>query len=575
MTGKKLVVIAFCLAVFCAVLYLGSVPGLPVDVSNPRSIEESIGIATLLPPVLAVVLAFLIKDVTLSLLAGFVAGAAMLAAVSRPSGIIEGVFLTFTDCCSRVLDTICDRDNCAVILLCLVIGGMVEVIRRSGGFEALARIMLKKIDTPKKANLVGELLGIIVFFDDYANSLIVGPLMRPVTDKLNVSREKLAYLVDSTAAPVTGIAIISSWVAVEVSVIEQGFAAAGISASGYNTFVQSIPYCFYCIFCLVFIFESSLMGREYGPMLAAERRARGGRPYRGGAAGGDAETEGNTAYDRQWQRIVTAIVPIVLLCTIALLSFYICGRKAAVQSGILPPDAGFNLKTIAAAFGAADTIYLVMESAVAGSAAAIILGCAFHLFQLKESVQYWLQGAATMLITAVILVLAWSLAGTVEELGTIYYVVSLISLNVPWWLIPSLIFMSCCVISFAAGSYGCMFIAMPMAIPIANAVIGRLSVPNETSYMLVCVASVITGGIFGDHCSPITDCTILSSLGAGCDNMDHVKTQMPYALTIAVVSVLCGTIPVALGLSVWMSLPFGFAILACVMRLAGKKPDAA
>ena len=180
-----------------------------VAAGDAESLGRSLGALSLLPPVLAVALAFILRDVVVSLAAGLFSGAALLSA-------LEGVGLggAFERSCAGLLVTVTDRGNAAVILLCLVIGGMVEVIRASGGFDALARAMTRKIDTPKKANLIGEALGVIVFFDDYANSLIVGPVLRPVTDKLRISREKLAYLVDSTAAPVTGIAVVSSWVAV-------------------------------------------------------------------------------------------------------------------------------------------------------------------------------------------------------------------------------------------------------------------------------------------------------------------------------------------------------------------------
>ncbi len=567
MRARRCAAVALLLAALAALLCAPLLTrGVTVG-DGPEALGRALGVLSLLPPVLAVALAFLLRDVMVSLLAGFVCGAGLLVSLSG-----GGVGAVFTRSCTTLLETVSDQSNCTVIVLCLVIGGMVEVIRSSGGFEALARTLTRRIDTPRKANLVGELLGVIVFFDDYANSLIVGPVMKPVTDKLLVSREKLAYLVDSTAAPVTGIAVVSSWVAVEVSVINEGFAAAGIPLGGYSTFLESIPYCFYCIFCLLFILESSLMGREYGPMLTAEIRARRGEPLRpGSAAAVGAESAAPT--DKQRLRIVTALLPIVLLCVVAFISFYTNGRAAAEAAGDVAPGAPFSLETVALSFGSADTIFLVTEASVLGSLVAIALGCVFRLFPLRDAVHYWLKGAAGLLPTAVILALAWSLSATVAELGTVYYVVDFISANVAWQLVPALIFLVCCVISFAAGSFGCLFIVMPMAIPIAAAVLTRAAVPHEHAFLLCCVASVLSGSIFGDHCSPITDCTILSSMGSGCDNLDHVRTQMPYALTVAAVSVLCGSLPVALGLSVWLALPLGCAALAVVLLLAGRNPD--
>ena len=556
------------LAVAVAVILSAQSLEKELTAGDPAQLGRALGAVSLLPPVLAVVLAFLLQDVVVALAAGLFSGAALLV---RLQG--DGIAAAFERSCSGILTTVTDAENAAVILLCLVIGGMVEVIRASGGFDALARAMTRKIDTPKKANLIGEALGVIVFFDDYANSLIVGPVLRPVTDKLRISREKLAYLVDSTAAPVTGIAVVSSWVAVEVSVINEGLAQIGSTLSGYSVFLQSIPYCFYCIFCLLFIFQSSLMGREYGPMLRAEMRARQGEVLRSGSMPEDEGDVKSPAADKQWQRIFTAVFPIVLLCAAAFISFYTKGREAAVSEGLISADAKFSLETLALAFGSADTIYLVMKASILGSLAAIFSGCIFGLFSAAEAVQAWLKGASTLLVTAVILALAWSLADMVTELGTVYFVVELISANVAWWLIPSLIFLVCCVVSFAAGSFGCMFIVMPMAIPIAFAVINGAGVPREHEFMLACIAAVLSGGIFGDHCSPVTDCTILSSLGSGCNNMDHVRTQMPYALTVAAVSVLCGLLPVALGLSVWPALLLGCAVMAAVLLIFGKSPE--
>jgi Na+/H+ antiporter NhaC len=569
MKARQITAAVIILVILVVVVFAPAIPGVREHANDPLALGRTLGVISLLPPLLAVLLAFLLKDVVVSLLAGFVSGVALL--ISLRGG---GVAATFTQSCTVILDTVSDRENCAIILLCIIIGGMIEVIRTSGGFEALAKALTKRINTPKKANLIAELLGLIVFFDDYANSLIVGPVMRPVTDKLKISRERLAFLVDSTAAPVTGIAIISSWVAVEVSVINEGFAIAGVEASGYTTFLQSIPFCFYCIFCLVLVFLTSLIGREYGPMLKAEIRARGGQTLRPGS---NVDEQLNVVQEsrnrKQGTLILTAVLPIVLLCVTAFITFFTDGRAAAIEAGEIAPDAAFSLETLAIAFGSADTIFLVMQASALGSVVAVVMGCIFRIFSLQDAVQAWLRGASSLVVTAVILTLAWSLSAVVEQLGTVYYVVDLISMNIPWQLVPSLIFLACCCIAFAAGSYGCMFIVMPMAIPIAFAVIERNMIPNEHTFLLVCIASVLSGGIFGDHCSPITDCTILSSMGSGCDNMDHVRTQMPYALTTAAVSVACGTLPSAFGLPAWVCLVVGIVVLFAIVRFLGKDPD--
>lgn len=572
MKTRKWLAVFLCLATLGLIFYLASASVEFSGIEDPGSLGSELGWISLVPPLLAVALAFLLKDVLLSLLVGFVSGVAMLVAIEG-AGLWRGAVLTFYESCRGIVETASDREKGAVLILCIFIGGMVEVIRSSGGFEALAKKLTKSVNTVRRANLMGELLGLFVFFDDYANSLIVGPVMQPITDKLKISREKLAYVVDSTAAPVTGIAIISSWVAVEVAVINEGFALAGIEMTGYSAFLGSIPYCFYCIFCLVFIFESSLLRREYGPMLHSEIRARGGETLRSGSKLIKEDSDKPRSTDKQRRRITVAVVPIIVLLVVSFFSFYISGRANAIADGSLSPDAPLNLSTITTAFGSSDTIFLVMAASGLAGVVAIVLGSAFKLFTFTEAQSAWVEGASSIMFTVFILVLAWSLSHVVGRLGTVYFVVDIISLNMPWWLVPTLIFLSCCVISFAVGSYGCMFIAMPMAIPIAQAVIEVGGVTNPDTFLLLCIASVLSGSIFGDHISPIADCTILSSLGAGCDNMDHVKTQLPYGMTVAAVSVLCGTLLSALGLSVWICLTIGFVVLAAVILVFGKNPD--
>ncbi|NCB33676.1 MAG: Na+/H+ antiporter NhaC family protein [Erysipelotrichia bacterium] len=571
MKKRKKAALFVCAAVLCVIVYLGFAPNASPSSSDPQVLGTALGFLSLVPPLLAVVLAFLLHDVIISLIAGFLSGVLLLLAC-MPGGMIinssAGISLIF----STILDIVTNRNNACIILLCLTIGGMVEVIRKSGGFTAVAKILLKHIDSPRKANLIGELLGIIVFFDDYANSLIVGPVMRPVTDKLNVSREKLAYIVDSTAAPVTGIAVISSWVAVEVAIINQGFAAAGVSGQGYATFLQSIPYCFYCILTLVFMFIRSLMDRDYGPMLDAERRARKGHPQCPDTMM-DAESQEKPASgNNNWKRIIVAIVPIIIFCLTAIISFYFDGRAALIYAGTITADAPFSMELLSLAFGSADTYYLVMIASAAASAAAILLSASFGISSLSDAINDWIHGASSLLNTVVILVLAWSLSSIVAKLGTVNYVVQAISLNIPYYLVPTLVFISCCVISFTVGSYGCIFIAMPMAIPLALTIMAQKPFLTS-SFLLACISSVLSGGIFGDHCSPITDCTILSSKGAGCDNMAHVKTQMPYALTTAAISVAAGTLPVGLGCPVWLCHIICIITIISVLQFFGRNPN--
>ena len=558
-----LLILAAVIAIACLGFASGSMPG----ADAPAALGASLGAMSLLPIILAVALAFATGDVILSLFTGYIGGMAMLAVVEGTSAsALPGAVLSRA--CRGIVVTASTWDNASVLILCVAVGGMVEVLRRTGGFAVLAGRLVRRINSPRKANIISQLFCTLFFFDDYANALISGPVLQTMTDKAGLSRARLSYIVDSTAAPVAGIAVVSSWVAVEVSVIDEGLALAGLGMSGFELFLHSIPYCFYCLFALAFMLLSSVMGREYGPMLTAEREAR--RARREKAA--DAEAENAPADKRDGRRVFVCVFSVALLLVTAMLSFYTSGRAEAVELGLIAPGAPFTLATVSTAVAQADTIFLVLRAALLCGLAAIALTKLLRLGSVGEGIKAWLHGAEALMPTIVILLLAWSLADVVKNLGTVYYVVEIISAGVPAFLVPSLIFVCCCLISFASGSYVCMFMVMPMAIPIASAVVGAENLSGDSSFLLLCVASVLSGSIFGDHCSPMTDCTVLAALGSGCNIMEHVRTQLPYAMTVAAVTIVFGTLLTALGVGVWLSLALGCAAMAALLLVIGKKP---
>lgn len=558
-----LLILAAVIAIACLGFASGSMPG----ADAPAALGASLGAMSLLPIILAVALAFATGDVILSLFTGYIGGMAMLAVVEGTSAsALPGAVLSRA--CRGIVATASAWDNASVLILCVAVGGMVEVLHCTGGFAVLAGRLVRRINSPRKANIISQLFCTLFFFDDYANALISGPVLQTMTDKAGLSRARLSYIVDSTAAPVAGIAVVSSWVAVEVSVIDEGLALAGLGMSGFELFLHSIPYCFYCLFALAFMLLSSVMGREYGPMLAAERAAR--RARRESSAEPDAE---NAPADKSdGRRVFVCVFSVALLLVTAMLSFYTSGRAEAVELGLIAPGAPFTLATVSTAVAQADTIFLVLRAALLCGLAAIALTKLLRLSSVGEGIKAWLHGAEALMPTIVILLLAWSLADVVKNLGTVYYVVEIISAGVPAFLVPSLIFVCCCLISFASGSYGCMFMVMPMAIPIASAVVGAENLSGDSSFLLLCVASVLSGSIFGDHCSPMTDCTVLAALGSGCNIMEHVRTQLPYAMTVAAVTIVFGTLLTALGMSVWLSLALGCAAMAALLLVIGKKP---
>ena len=560
----KIVAIVSIIAIIIAMLFKGNLS------TQSDELGRQLGILTLVPTILSVALAFICHDVLYSLLIGSLSGIIILT-LSLTSKISKMPLQFVTNAFDVVKTVLCDIENLQIVLLCLVVGGMVEVVRFSGGFEALAIKLTKKINTPRIAGLIASLLGCIIFFDDYANALIVGPIMKPITDRVKVSREKLSYIVDSTAAPVTGIAIISSWVAVEISAIEDGLKIVGSNLSGFYLFINSIPFCFYCLVCLSFIFLNSMIGRDFGPMLKAEIRARSGEPVSEESKrieqGKKIEFKDNLE-----KRIFVGVGSIVLLVLFAMVAFYVNGRHLAIAEGALNLNSPFNLNTIMTSISYADTINLVTLSAFIGSIFAIVFGCAFKLFNLKGAIKSWIIGAKNLVSTIIMLLLAWCLADVINRLGATYYVVDIISANVAAIVVPILIFATCCIISCASGSYGCLFVVMPLAIPLAFKMVSMGVGIDSEIYLLICIGSVMAGSIFGDHCSPVTDCTILSALGSGCTTMEHCKTQLPYAVVCAIVSIVCGILLTTLGVNVVIALLIGLVVQIMIFMFIGKKP---
>ena len=436
-----------------------------------------------------------------------------------------------------------------------------------GGAKAVAEALARKAKTAKSTQVVTLLLGLAVFFDDYANSLIVGPIMRPVADKMKISRERLAFIIDATAAPIAGLAIISTWIGLEVGLINDAFInGIGQEVDAFGVFLQTIPYRFYNILILIFVFITSILLKEFGPMYKAEVRARKGESGAKEEVALDSNMNGSDLEPKEGIKlsIWNAIIPIGTLIVTALICFYFSGYSA-IMSGDnaavkeLINNSPLSLKGIQGAFSASDASVALFQSALISSIVSIIMGVVKKIFTVSEAIDVWIDGMKPLLITGVILLLAWSLSSVIKDLGTAKYLVSLLSGSLPKFLLPSLIFILGSVISFATGTeYGTMGILMPLAIPLAY------SMKPDMAYVVVSTSAVLTGAIFGDHCSPISDTTILSSMGAGCNHIDHVNTQMWYSLFIAAITIIFGYIPAGFGLKWYIVLPI--AILAVYLE---------
>ncbi|WP_315508803.1 Na+/H+ antiporter NhaC family protein [Campylobacter showae] len=560
------------------ILFLSLLPilALAVDPEVAKKNAEIFGFWTLIPPVVAIVLAFITKDVVLSLFIGVFSGTFLINVIdsSIPMTFVKG----FTDIVKRVVGSLADSWNAGIVLQVLCIGGVVALITKMGGTKAVALWLSKKAKTGVSAQISTWVMGLFVFFDDYANSLIVGPIMRPITDKFKVSREKLAFIIDATAAPIAGLAVISTWVGLEISLIKQGYELIGITnVNAFSIFVETMPYRFYNLFMLFFIVCTAFMGREFAGMLKAERRARAGElhPRRGGAMIEDIEDKTLEPKENIKLQSSNAVIPLLVLILGAFVSFYFSGLGAlegeALESAKAHP---LTFHTFQATFGAADASVALFQSALLATVVAIFMAVYRKILTVREAIETWGKGWKTMITTIIILLLAWSLSSVIKELGTSRYLVDLLSQSTPKIVLPAAIFMLGSFISFSTGtSYGTMGILMPLAIPLASAVGMHSGLEGDAlhAYMIVNISAVLTGAIFGDHCSPISDTTILSSMGAGCNHIDHVQTQMPYALTVCAISIFAGYFPIALGLSIWIVLPLGLLVTALVVRFVGQR----
>ena len=544
------------------------------EVEPAVSNADRFGLFTLIPPIVAIVLAFITKNVVISLFIGVLSGGFILNLTGfNVFGALTQAFLDFID---RALNSLADPWNAGIIMQVLVIGGVINLVAKMGGAKAIAEALAKKAKTAKSTQLITWFLGICVFFDDYANSLIVGPIMRPVADKMKISRERLAFIIDATAAPIAGLAIISTWIGLEVSLISEGFETIGVEASGFVVFLQTIPYRFYNILILAFIVITTITLREFGPMRKAEIAAR---------KSNDLTSEEVVATSSHMDElepkegvklsIWNAIVPIGALIISSVVAFYysgystiMAGDDTAIQAIIT--NSPLSFKAILETFAASDASVALFQSALFASIVAIIMSVCKKIFTISEAIEAWVDGMKGLIITGVILILAWSLGSVIKELGTAQYLVEALNGAIPAFLLPSLIFVLGAVISFSTGTaYGTMSILMPLAIPLAY------KINPEMSFVIVSTSAVLTGAIFGDHCSPISDTTILSSMGAGCNHIDHVKTQMWYALFVAAITILFGYIPAGFGLPIYIVLPMSFVALFIGIMIFGKKVEEA
>ena len=559
--------------------------------------DHPYGLWSLLPPVAAIALAIITRRAALSLFLGVVIGALILVQ-GNPLQAVPQLLETHLWAVGT------DDGRLRVFAFTLMMGAMVSVMGRCGGMQGLVNAVMPLARTKRRGQLVGWALGLVVFFDDYANTVLLGNTLRSLFDRLKISREKLAYVVDSTSAPVAGLALISTWVAVEIEGIRLGLNDVGAippeeaASAAVGLFLYSIPYRFYLLWALLFVPLVALLARDFGPMWQAESNPAPPKGEREEASAPD-------AVEKPVAHWVFAIAPIAV-CVTVIISLMYFGGLATLRGQEAPPP--LTLQNIIAA---ADSYVALLWGSLAGLLCAMLLSRSAGLLKGPQIAAAAGRGAKLMLPALIILWLAASLSGmasgTPESIDAseasqpeawkkafpdyetkLYagvYLRDIVHRSIAGqdggdersqvvWALPTVIFVLASIVAFATGtSWGTMGIVMPMAMPLAYSLLAgdAVDVSRYDPLLLCTVGSVLAGAIFGDHCSPISDTTVLSSQASGCDHIAHVRTQFPYALLVATIAIFCGTLPVGLGVNVWLLLPIGILAMVVALLLLGRR----
>ncbi|MCF7808358.1 MAG: Na+/H+ antiporter NhaC family protein [Candidatus Marinimicrobia bacterium] len=487
---------------------------------------------SILPPLIAIVLALLTKEMLLSLFTGIWAGVTAMLSYNP----VEG-FLRTLD--THIVSTLANSGHMTILLFTFGFGGMVGIIQKNGGLAGIVSIATRYAKTRVRGQVVTAAMGLFIFFDDYANSLLVGNTMRPFTDKLKISREKLSYIVDSTAAPVASVGIISTWIVFAMSLLDGQLKNLGITANAYLIFLLSIPFSYYAILAIIFVFMNAIMQREIGPMHEAESRViTTGQVLRPGSTPLSDDSALRDAVPKDIpHRWYNAVIPVLTVIAVTMIGMVITGMPVE-----FPADASF-LKKLLLIMDGTDSSRALVWAAYSAAVLAILMALGQKLLTLKSALTSWFEGARTMFLASIILVLAWTLGAVCNEMHTADFIVFHTQDWISPAILPALTFIIAALISFATGtSYGTMSILIPLLIPLSVQLFGDV----YNVMFMATFAAIISGATFGDHCSPISDTTILSSLASGADNVDHVRTQLPYALLVGGVAIFFGYLPIGL-----------------------------
>ncbi len=520
------------------------------------------GLLSIIPPLLAILMALIFRQVIVSLIFGVYIGAVFIYNYNPLTALLRLID-------KYIISAVSDTSHIQIIVFTLLFGGVIGLISKSGGTRGIANVITRFAKNRKSTMISSWLAGLVIFFDDYANTLIVGNLMRPVTDRMKISREKLSFIVDATAAPVASVFIISSWIGFEVGLIQDGLKMIGSDADGYSTFLATIPYRFYPIAMLFFVFIISYFQRDFGPMFKAERRAQieGKVSNRADSNQKSLDEFSEIFGNEEKAKWYNGIIPIFIIIFGTIIGLVYTGINSLQEQGFT----NYGMREI---ISNSDSYLALLWSSFTACIVSAIMILSQKIMSLSETIDAWFIGIRSMLLAIIILTLAWSIGAITVEMKTADYIISLIGGDISPHYLPVLIFIIAAITSFATGtSWGTMAIMMPIVIPLAHSVAGLNNlIPADSTIILYgVISSVLAGSVFGDHCSPISDTTILSSIASGCNHVDHVRTQLPYALVVAFVCILLGDILSAYGYSPFLSFGLIGIILVGVVLIFGRK----
>lgn len=559
MKRKALFFLAGLLALFLFVNFGYASPETAGAVQDAASAGVAKGTwLSIIPPLVAIGIALIFRQVIFALFLGIWCGA-FLAGDMSFLGVFTSFFSTMD---GYIVPATADVSHMSIILFTLLIGGMVGIITDNGGTRGIIARITKYVRTKVQGQLMTSLMGFIVFFDDYANTMVVGNTMRPLTDRLRISRAKLAYLVDATAAPVATIALVSTWIGAMVGFIADAEnKMPNFNEAAYSVFLNSLPYNFYAFFTILFVILIAWSGRDYATMLKSRINL-----YK---AKHDPKLDTYNLWkdkieDDEINKKVShwsnAALPILTLIFGTIAGLFITGTGDSVQAII----------------ESADSYRALLWGSLLSVVVAVVMTLARDLLEIDEMLEGMLEGMHTMFDGLIILVLAWALSEITVQLGTADYLMQVFgeTLNAYW--LPAIVLLLSALTAFATGSsWGTMGILMPLVVPLAWEIGNNTGLPFEITHEIIyaSVSAVLAGSVWGDHCSPISDTTILSSIATQCDHVEHVNTQLPYAMTVGVLSILSMVADLVLGIRWWIIYPIGIAIIVGIIFQFGKIPD--